>query len=134
MGNNVNHPCEICDFVAGTADQLGEHIKSGHMVTNVADELVCMFCTLILPRSIDLLKHVKMEHVTRNYKCDSCNYVTHKGLLLKAHIDSVHMNIKRYRCPSCDYATNYGKTMKRHILAIHALSRMHASSAHIVVL
>ena len=53
------------------------------------------------------------------FECPSCEYGTDKPSRYKAHVISVHGNIKDFECEQCDYKTDRSERLMSHIRTVH---------------
>ena len=54
--------------------------------------------------------------------CDKCEYTSDIKILLRFHIEAVHLKIKCYRCSVCDYASYQIHSLKIHVKSKHMKS------------
>ena len=74
------------------------------MVINVISNLGCQR---------NLAGNVRTKHEGK-YPCDECDYQGNGKKQLKAHIESIHLNIK-YPCEYCEYKATARSGLKEHI-------------------
>ncbi|KAL3279552.1 hypothetical protein HHI36_017059 [Cryptolaemus montrouzieri] len=76
------------------------------------------FCSL---SEKDILMNLKKRKYNekKNLVCTHCNYRTSANSILKRHIDSVHLGIRKYKCSQCEYQATREIHLKDHINNVH---------------
>ena len=53
------------------------------------------------------------------FKCNECEYSSHRKQLLKFHYEAVHLGIRKFFCRHCDYKCYMKSSMKHHMKSKH---------------
>ena len=79
-------------------------------------------CKKELPE-YSMKKHINRFHIgiKKKHQCQYCSMKFEVPRLLKAHENSIHLNIKEYKCDvvGCDFATAYKYRVKTHKAHVH---------------
>ena len=108
--DEVNYPCEKCDFVARDESKLSSHMKNSHSTSYPCDK-----CTHISTSMNALRNHMKEKH-ERIFPCDKCDFKVSDLGSLQAHKTSRHEN---FPCDFCDLIADSSDILKIHELKFH---------------
>ncbi|KAK9891271.1 hypothetical protein WA026_013582, partial [Henosepilachna vigintioctopunctata] len=62
---------------------------------------------------------------SKNYKCESCDYVTTRKNNFQTHVESLHLKLRNHKCDKCDYSSSSKSNLDRHIKSVHLKLRNH---------
>ena len=119
----VRLPCELCDFVAKSADDYKKHDENEHdspKNVNKNDNAKKSYA--------DKVKHNqnqnKKKENTAGVKipCDLCNFTSTSADDFIKHIESKHQKTNVYPCDRCDYEGKSEEQFKRHLDSVHNLN------------
>ena len=108
-----NYKCEYCDKTFNKIGNKKIHMDSVHAPTKSE----CKLCAKIFKSENSLAQHLK-RHENNNSECPHCK----KSILksnMKAHINTVHLGIKRFKCTHCPVKMADSGAMKRHVKYKH---------------
>ncbi len=102
--NKFNKYCELCDYGTQYASEWLKHVKSN--------------------------KH-KRGGLSKETKCDKCDYKTSEHWILKRHQISMHSileerKMQKYYCVVCDYVFFTRKNLEKHTNGIHHITKANA--------
>jgi KRAB domain-containing zinc finger protein len=94
-----NNKCVHCNFVASTLKRLNRHIEHRH------------------PKDNEVSVPMKME--IGHHKCKECEYAAPSHVVLKRHINSMHLVTKYYKCDLCDMKFSRTDVLGGHVRRVH---------------
>lgn len=104
--------CHICAKNFATRTGLNEHMSTIHRPREHG-QVQCTECGKWLMNNRCLRSHIVL-HSNEEYKCDQCDYVTKKKLLLNRHLVTKHSQARPFVCDLC------GRTFKmKRALTVH---------------
>ncbi|KAL3271209.1 hypothetical protein HHI36_021705 [Cryptolaemus montrouzieri] len=89
----------------------------------------CNFCDYSSPQRVRLKAHENSVHLNiKNHKCNQCDYQTAQKGHLKNHINNVHLGMKNHKCNQCDYQAFRKFYLTSHMNSVHFGIRSHKCS------
>lgn len=118
--NAETNICHICAKNFATRTGLREHMATIHQPREMG-QVQCNECGKWLMNKRCLRTHMIL-HSNQEFKCDHCEYLTKKKVLLNRHVISQHTNDKPFKCNMCDRTFKMKRALTIH-LALHGASK-----------
>ena len=130
------YPCDHCDVVAASRDQLKRHKQSKHEDRHYP----CVKCSYTATKLDALAGHISRCHFSSRYQCDQCDFATGFSSRLKMHAKNEHgtvkgqpkiytgfqfadydshSKVKSYPCAACDFVADRCHALKLHKKKYH---------------
>ena len=136
----MSHPCDMCEKVLKTADNLRKHryIHTGetpyrctydgcsyasrqpanlqtHMRVHTGEKpYKCTACESTFSQKGTLTKHMYTHTGERPFKCSQCDYATAQKQALQTHIRT-HTGERPYKCDKCEYSATQKQGLVEHV-------------------
>ncbi|BET00001.1 Hypothetical protein NTJ_12817 [Nesidiocoris tenuis] len=114
---SANFSCPHCDFTSRLARTLYKHVKS-HANLEITN---CPICEAKFDDIESLIGHVNADHKARTYSCIHCCRVFPKFGILKIHM-ATHKKELKFKCEKCDFKTHRRLNLQRHMKRFHSRS------------
>jgi KRAB domain-containing zinc finger protein len=154
-----SHKCNQCNFASPSEMCIMEHIENVHGTKSSTKDTTifkCKQCNYVFATRVSLKVHAKKIHGTNiaksqkdgtasnktnecksglkflsgmNKMCPDCNFIARKPILLKMHINSVHLKLKDQICDMCSFRTARKANLDLHVKRMHSEKGESAKSA-----
>ena len=108
--------CEICSQ-SFLSEQALKYHQYSH--TGVTKPHPCTLCDKSFMLASTLEQHIRTHTGEKPFMCDQCGYCAATHGRLKAHINCVHLDIRKFKCHLCNKSFSHNSGLKRH-LVVHA--------------
>jgi hypothetical protein len=100
---------------------LSRHMKYYHPAGEKEETHECEVCDYIGPSEFALSKHMSI-HLSKPFKCEICDFSSHRNDLLQHHWYVKHSGLPRsFKCDheGCTWSFHRAQELKSHVAAIH---------------
>ena len=109
----ANHCCPICEKTFVFKGHLNRHITGSHKDPKTGQ----------LAQVIDLPKNPrspkKIAGKRKEIECDQCNTIFTTRMILKRHIEAVHLKLQFFTCAICQLKFHQVVNLKTHLINVH---------------
>lgn len=111
------YKCSICNKVLEKQLDFRAHVRTHEKKPNE-----CLYCNKQFASRQEYLTHVQTDEHRKslpcnkyNHRCPHCDYASNSAVMVEAHINRIHLNIRPFKCEHCQSAYFDKKQLIKHM-------------------